>query len=143
MQLVEHVPPLLHVTRKLEHGYRELLEAELPLLLTVSADLNEPRYPSLPAHLAALKASIPTTDARTLYSQRWPSELAETTLLELSLPRPLPRRIAAPDSQHSAFRRIGEIVEGGATGRQTRLVEGQPEELARELVAFLRARGFV
>ncbi len=65
------------------------------------------------------------------------------TLLEIHTPRPRPRRIAAPVSRHSAYQRIGEIVAGGATGRQTRLVEGSPEELARALIEFLKARGFV
>src|SRR3989441_1460899 len=39
----------IQITRRLERGYRELLAAYPPLLLTVSSDLNEPRYPSLPA----------------------------------------------------------------------------------------------
>ncbi len=53
---------LLRVTRKLERGYRELLEARPPLLMTVTAELNEPRYPSLPEHIAALRANIPVYD---------------------------------------------------------------------------------
>ena len=61
----EKKPVTLELTRKLEKGYRELLEAELPLLITVTSELNEPRYPSLPAHLAALKAEIPVLDPQT------------------------------------------------------------------------------
>ena len=57
-------------------------------------------------------------------------------------PRPRARRIVAPDSRHSAFERIGEIITGGATGRQARLVEGSPEQLARALVQFLQDKGF-
>ncbi len=64
-------------------------------------------------------------------------------LLEIHPPRPLPRRIPAPDSRHSPYQRIGEIVAGGATGRQARVVEGSPEELARALIEFLKAGGFV
>jgi hypothetical protein len=71
------------------------------------------------------------------------AESDETTILEIHMPRPRPRRIAAPDSQHSAFERIGEIIAGGAAGRKTSLVEGSSEELARTLVEFLRERGFV
>jgi len=157
----------LQVTRKLERGYRELLEAQPPLLLTVTSDLNEPRYPSLPAHLAALQASIPVLDPQTLPGNildvRASAELAErvsipsrpspiyrpqeeseeTTILEVHTPRPRPRRIPAPDSRHSAFERIGEIVSGGAIGRKTRLVEGTSEELAKVLVQFLREKGFL
>lgn len=133
----------LQLTRKLEHGYRELLEAELPLLLTVTGDLNEPRYPSLPAHLAALKATIPVLDPQPLMESTQLDNFDETILLEVHAPRPRPRRIAAPDSKHSAYQRIGEIVAGGTTGRKTRLVEGSPEELAHVLVEFLKEKGFL
>ncbi len=151
----------LQLTRRLERGYRELLEAELPgqpqgtsprhvraglapaLLITVTGDLNEPRYPSLPAHLAAFQAQIPVLDPLPLMSDEWLDSWDEMTLLEIHTPRPRPHRVPAPDSRHSAYQRIGEIVAGGATGRQTRLLEGSPEELARALVEFLKARGFV
>jgi electron transfer flavoprotein beta subunit len=133
----------LQVTRRLEGGYRELLEAQLPLLITVTSDLNEPRYPSLPMHMAALRARIPLVDPQTLLGESLQYRSDETTLLEMHTPRPRPRRIAAPDSRHSAFERIGEIVSGGATGRQTRLVEGTSEELAKALVEFLKSKGFV
>ena len=123
----------LRITRKLERGYRELLEAQPPLLLTVTAALNEPRYPSLPTHVAALRASIPVHDPLSYDIDMVYEEADETTLLEMHTPRPRPRRIAAPDSHHSAFKRIGEIVSAGATGRQTRLVEGTSEELAPEI----------
>ena len=134
---------ILQLTRKLERGYRELLEAELPLLITVTGDLNEPRYPSLPAHLAALKAEIPVLDPHPLMDDVWLDAADEMTLLEIHTPRPRPRHIAAPDSRHSAYQRIGEIVAGGATGRKTQLVNGSPEELAKVLVEFLKDRGFV
>ncbi len=139
----DHEQLIMRLTRKLERGYREILEADLPLLITVTGDMNEPRYPSLPAHLAALKAHIPVLDPAPFMNTSWDNEADETTLLEMHTPRPRPKRLAAPDSKHSAYQRIGEIVSGGATGRKTRLVEGSPEELAQTLVDFLKARGFV
>jgi len=133
----------LRVTRKLERGYRELLEAQPPLLMTVTAELNEPRYPSLPAHVAALRATIPVYDPLAYAIDSAYADADETTLLEMHTPRPRPRRIAAPNSHHSAFERIGEIVSAGATGRQTRLVEGSNEELAQALITFLHDKGFL
>ena len=138
----ESVPVRLHVTRKLERGYREILEVETPLLMTVTADLNEPRYPSLPAHLAALKATIPVVDPNT-FMIFGDEDSDETTLLEMHMPRPRPRYVTTPNSKDSAYRRIGDIVSGGATSRKARLIEGTPEELAATLVDFLKARGFV
>ncbi|WP_069805055.1 electron transfer flavoprotein subunit beta/FixA family protein [Thermogemmatispora onikobensis] len=134
---------LLRVTRRLERGYRERLLARLPLLLTVHETLNEPRYPSLPAHLAALQATITVRDPLSLPQFVTDEEAEETTIVEVRMPRPRPHRLSIPDSQLSPFERIGEIVSGGTSRRQTRLVEGQPEELAHELVRFLRERGFV
>lgn len=143
LQLIqEQTPAHLHVTRKLERGYRELLEVETPLLLTVTADLNEPRYPSLPAHLAALKASIPVINPYDFISDS-DSDNDEMTILEMHTPRPRPRYVTAPNSKESAYRRIGDIVSGGATSRKARLIEGTPEELAASLVDFLKTRGFV
>ncbi|HEX9134778.1 MAG TPA: electron transfer flavoprotein subunit beta/FixA family protein [Ktedonobacteraceae bacterium] len=141
--LEEHDPITLQLTRKLERGYRELLEAELPLIITVTGGLNEPRYPSLPAHLAALKAEIPVLDPHPLMDDIWLDAADEMTLLEIHTPRPRPRHISAPDSRHSAYQRIGEIVAGGATGRKTQLVKGSPEELAKVLVEFLRNKEFI
>ncbi len=135
--------PLLRLWRTLERGYRELLEATPPLLITVTASINEPRYPSLPAHLAALKSRIAVSDPLTLPGVTLPVAEEESILLEMHVPRPRPRHISAPDSHHSAFQRIGEIVAGGSTGRKTRLVEGSPEQLAQELVTFLRDKGYV
>jgi electron transfer flavoprotein beta subunit len=133
----------LRVRRRLERGYRELLEAETPLLLTVTGDLNEPRYPSLPAHLSALRAEIPVIDPLDFILDSDAAYEDEMTLLEMHVPRPLPKRISAPDSQHSPFERIGEIVSGGATGRKGMVVEGPEEVLAEALVTFLAERGFI
>lgn len=129
----------IHATRRLEHGYREQLVGEVPLLLTVDSSLNEPRYPSLPAHLNALRATIPVLDPYSFLSEA-PDASDET--LEVHTPRPLPHHVIGPDSKHSAYQRIGEIVSGGATSRKARLVQGTPEELAQTLVDYLRTQGF-
>ncbi len=114
----------LQVTRKLERGYRELLAARLPVLITVSSDLNDPRYPSLPAHLAALQASIPVHDPLSLLTAAGYVEEEETTLLEMHSPRPRARHIPTPQSQHSVFERIEEIIAGEPPGaRRTCLRE--------------------
>ncbi len=133
----------LRITRKLERGYRELLVAQPPLLMAVTAELNEPRYPSLPAHVAALRSTIPVYDPLAYAMNTAYEDADETTLLEMHMPRPRPRRIMAPNSHHSAFERIGEIVSAGATGRQTRLIEGSNEELAEALITFLRDKEFL
>ncbi len=51
-------PKIMVVERLLEEGY-EILELELPALITVVKEINEPRLPSLRAKLNARKAPIP------------------------------------------------------------------------------------
>ena len=50
------------VERMLENG-REVVEASLPVLVTVVKDINEPRLPSLLGIKKAAKAQIPTLTA--------------------------------------------------------------------------------
>ena len=51
-------PKIIVVERLLEEGY-ELLEVNLPLLITVVKEINEPRLPSLRGKMNARKAEIP------------------------------------------------------------------------------------
>ncbi|MBE2888040.1 electron transfer flavoprotein subunit beta/FixA family protein [Geobacter anodireducens] len=47
----------IRVRRKLEGRY-EIVEAPLPVMITVVRELNRPRYPSVPMRLAARKAQV-------------------------------------------------------------------------------------
>lgn len=53
----------MHLKRVNEDGY-DILELEMPALLTVLASLNTPRLPSLKGKMRARKAEIPVWDAR-------------------------------------------------------------------------------
>lgn len=48
----------IRVRRKLEHRY-EIVETSLPALVTVVREINHPRYPTVPARLAAEYALLP------------------------------------------------------------------------------------
>ncbi|AJE02739.1 electron transfer flavoprotein subunit beta/FixA family protein [Geobacter pickeringii] len=51
----------IRVRRKLEGRY-EIVEAPLPVLITVVRELNRPRYPSVPMRLAAQKGAVKVWD---------------------------------------------------------------------------------
>ena len=53
------------VERLVEGGY-DVMEVTLPALITVSNEINKPRYPTLRGIMAAGKKQIPTWDAATL-----------------------------------------------------------------------------
>ncbi len=56
----------IEVERELENGLRDLLEIDLPALLTIQAGINTPRYPRLSNMLAASRKEIINIPAETL-----------------------------------------------------------------------------
>ena len=56
---------LIRVRRKLE-GRHEIVEAPLPVMITVVRELNRPRYPTVPMRLAADQAEITTWNNKVL-----------------------------------------------------------------------------
>ncbi len=64
-KIVEIKNQTIVVERVLEDGY-EVVETQLPVLLTVVKEINEPRLPSLRGKLNAKKKEIPLWDAQEL-----------------------------------------------------------------------------
>ena len=94
--------------RRIE-GAEEVVTCDLPALLTIEKGLVEPRYPSLPNLMKAKKKPVEVLTAADLPpAEPW---AASTELLSISPP---PRR------------------------SECTVVEGEPEEMASELVRLLR-----
>ncbi|MDQ7819488.1 MAG: electron transfer flavoprotein subunit beta/FixA family protein [Armatimonadota bacterium] len=94
-------------------GGVEVLEVPLPAVLTVERSLNEPRYPSLPGIMKAKRTPI-----RTL------------TLADLGLDAP-------------AARTVLTRLEPPPARRAGRILQGEPDEVVREIVRFLREQAKV
>ncbi len=94
--------------RRIE-GAEEVLEGDLPVVLTIEKGLVEPRYPSLPNLMKAKKKPV-----KVLTSAEIPGEDAAesgTDFVSISPPPPKP---------------------------ECKFIEGEPEEMAKELVRVLR-----
>jgi electron transfer flavoprotein beta subunit len=94
--------------RRIE-GAEEVVECDLPALLTIEKGLVEPRYPSLPNLMKAKKKPVTV-----LTSKEIPGEDAAgagTHLVSIAPPPPRP---------------------------ECKFIEGEPERMARELVRLLR-----
>lgn len=97
----------LRANRRIE-GSQEIVEASLPILITCEKGLVEPRYPALANLIKAKKKPIETIDVKDLDGIG--EQEARTRLVSLSEP---PAR------------------------EQCKIIEGEPEEMARELVRLL------
>jgi electron transfer flavoprotein beta subunit len=102
------------VRRKLE-GRREVVQAQLPALLTVVREGNKPRYPTVPARLAAEEAEV----------EVWNNDLLKLApeLIGLRGSPTNVKRIFAPE------RKMGEILGDGEKDPR-----GAVELLVRKLV---------
>lgn len=97
------------VARRRIEGAEEVVECSLPALLTIEKGLVEPRYPSLPNLMKAKKKPVTVLTSADL-SVEGPSD-AGTTLESIAPPAPRPK---------------------------CQFIEGEPQEMARELVRVLR-----
>jgi len=107
----------LHIMRINEDGY-DILELEMPALLTVLASLNTPRLPSLKGKMRAGRADIPVWDAGELGAEPGRIGLAgsATRVISTSVP---------------TFKARREILEGSA------------EEQVKALVFRFKEAGFL
>lgn len=102
----------IRAERMTEEGY-DIIEAQLPVMLTVVKEINEPRIASLKGKMSARKAEIPT----------WTAEFigADTDQLGLDGSPTMVAEVFAPPSR-----------EGG------KKLEGEPADMAAELIAELK-----
>jgi electron transfer flavoprotein beta subunit len=108
----------MKVHRELEGGLHEVLEIELPALLTIQTGINEPRYASIFGIRKAMKKEIETLGLEDLgLAEEAVGEAgSKTSLLRLFIPE--------------------------ATAQAT-ILHGSPEEVSGELVTILKNEGVV
>jgi electron transfer flavoprotein beta subunit len=106
------------VHRELEGGLHEVLEIELPALLTIQTGINEPRYASIFGIRKAMKKEIEVLDLDDL-------ELAEEA-------------VGVAGSKTSLVKLFIPVVTAQAT-----ILEGSPEQVSSELVTILKNEGVV
>lgn len=133
------------VQRKLERGNREVLECPLPAVLSVEADINEPRYPSLPVYLEGLRKEITNMDIGSLGIR--PNDVGSsgslTKVVGMTPPRPRPKKTLMMGDDLSPMERLALLQSGGTQSRSGNILEGEPDYLADQMLRLLREQGFV
>lgn len=139
----------LEILRDLDAGYRERVEADLPLVVTVSppAGSGSPALPVLSARtlFAAQQCDLPVWDLADLGVPAEDIRTAERTLKygEAQPRRPRLTPIPAPDPALPAFDRILKLIEGTVKRREGRIVKEPLERVAEEIFATLRDEGWL
>jgi electron transfer flavoprotein beta subunit len=118
--LVNHIElqdKKVKVHRELEGGLEEVLEIQLPAVLTVQTGINEPRYASLLGIRKAAKKEIKVIGASDLHLEwprRWPLSGSDLRLEKIVLP---------------------------PSGEGAEILEGKPEEIALKVLDLLKDKG--
>lgn len=115
---VEEDEDRMAVHRELEGGLHEVLEIELPALMTIQTGINEPRYASIFGIRKAMKKKIEVLDLDDL-------DLAEEAVGEAG-------------SKTRLVKLFIPVVTAQAT-----ILEGAPEQVSSELVTILKNEGVI
>jgi electron transfer flavoprotein beta subunit len=145
LRMVEHSQHSVLVERGLERGNRELVEMELPGLITFRPDGVEPRYLSFRKLTEARSQEIPVVRSEfhsgRFHLPRWPGNAKKVT------PRARVRKTFTPDAKISPAERMRMIMAGGMTPQESKsrssVVEGDTEYVSEQLYRFLKHHEFV
>ena len=111
-KIEEITPKKVRAERMMEEGY-QVIESRLPVVLTVVKEINEPRLPSVRGKMRAKRAEVPTWKAADLD--------ATPEYLGLKGSPTVVHKIYAPERK-----------------KKGRVLEGEPPEVATELVGELK-----
>jgi electron transfer flavoprotein beta subunit len=135
----------LLVERGLDRGHRELVELELPGVVTFKVEAAEPHY--VPVRrleqarrqgIAARRLDLEPSKPRL---PRWPDSEKKVA------PRARVKKKFMPDANLSAAERVKMVMAGGMAPQQSSqsssILEGDPDYLSEQLFRFLRHHEFV
>ena len=132
------------VRRRLEKGRREIVECQLPALITVDDGLSQPRYVSLMALKRARKRDLQRLSMEDLGCGPEGFELCSPVVEQVAVspPRPRPRPIFVPRGNLPVYERI-KLLLAGAPPRHGHWLDGDPDQVAEEVVSFLISNGII
>jgi electron transfer flavoprotein alpha/beta subunit len=130
------------VWRQLERGWREEIECGLPAVFGVERSAHEPRYVSVFSREAALTKPVERLEAG--ISGTGEQLGASLQVVEVTPPRPRTKKTFVPDSSLPPEERFQLLLSGGvAPKKNSDFIEGEPGQVAREVVDFLKNEGFI
>ena len=106
----------VRVTRELEGGLEEMLQVELPAVLTIQTGINEPRYVSIMGIRKVRTKEIPVLD---------PAALG----------------LAPEDTGAQANRIVHTGLSAPPAGKSAEMLKGTPAEIARKILDILKEKG--
>jgi len=135
----------LVLQRKLSRGDREIVECSLPAVLAVETGLNTPRNATIKGVLKARNRQIPRQNCGDLGLSREEAGVAgsRTRTMRISPPKPKMKGLFVPDSKLSSADKLRAIMGGGIVQKKSDYLEGDPDDIAGQLLRFFREQKIV
>jgi electron transfer flavoprotein beta subunit len=135
----------LVLVRRLDRGHREVVEADLPLVVTFVPEAARARYVSRRMLAQAALREIPVAEKQQLkpaaHALQWATQEKRVS------PRARIKKRFAPEANLSAADRVNSIMGGGSSGASTSAststVEGEPDFVVEQLYRFLKHHEFI
>ena len=122
---------MARMTKSAGKGRREIIDCQVPAVLSVDLTLAVPPTPSFAERQQARRQGMTRmlVDATMLKPR--------TQLVQTQPARPRPVAAAAPDSSLPAFDRVRQLLAGSKVQKTGRLVTGSPESQVEEILNLL------
>ena len=132
----------LTIRRKLAKGNRLEIKTTLPVVISVSTVLNEPRYISIRKKKKPLLAE---TKRKPVIEETESTQTTQLTeLLRITPLKPRPRQTEIAGGNLPVQKRLDFIISGGSTVKEkTRMIEGHAEEVSGNLLNFMIKENFL
>lgn len=134
----------LVLQRRLDGGWRQVIEIDLPVVIKSELEYTVPEYPSLPLHIRSIRATVTKLSPLDLgISAAALNDLPLLKLHSVSPPKPRPKKIFTPDSNLSAAERMKLVMTGEGGQRKpggSDTIEGSAREAAAAILEQLRQR---
>ncbi len=131
--------------RKLERGYRQVVQAGLPALVAVDTSICEPRYLTRRA-IRGAAAMLPKKCKVILVPSAEGAEdgVGLRKVEARTPPRPRPKKTVSADEGKSAQDRIAMMLGGGMMpAKSSKRTNGSSQGPADEIIAFLKEKGLL
>ena len=128
--------------RRVERLGWDLVEASIPVVLTVERGEKEPRYPNLHSILNWLGKEIEILDRASLGVEAHRLEEWNSVVQIKEWSRPKPKKVFTPKSDLPPEERIRLVMTGGLDKKKANILEGETHEIVSQVVALLLKQKF-
>lgn len=132
--------------RRLEKGRRQIVDCPLPALYAIDLSAGQPRYVSEFALRQSMKREIRNLALADIGLTKADVDPRSSLIrvISLSPPNPRPKKIYIPNGSVSAAQRISYLFSGGLTKeKESNLLEGTPDYLAKQVLKYLVGEGLL